>query len=134
MSLFLAGDARFERATFGSGVRSEREQCRGVEGALGTSWGQFALRDAAAGLLRAVADGEAIDVEQVRGLARAVLDDRVVAAAREVLDGEPAFLLTRAVTLAALILESRPALPAGQAAGSTAGGVPRTVDGKERRK
>jgi len=128
------GDARFERATFGSGVRSEREQCRGVEGALGPIWGQFEARERAARLLRAVADGEAIDVEQVRGLARAVLDDRVVAAAGGVLEAEPAFLLTRAVSLAALILESRPALPAGQAAGRAAGGETRTSEEKERAK
>jgi hypothetical protein len=60
-----------------------------------------------------------------------VLADRVVAAASAVLDAEPAFLLTRAVSLAALVLEQASALPAGQAAGRAARGSPRSIDQKE---
>ena len=68
----------------------------------------------------------------MRGLARAVLGSAVVEAARAALEAEPAFLLTRGVQLAALILQPAGGLPAGQPAGKAAGAETRTVERKER--
>jgi hypothetical protein len=78
--------------------------------AFGQVLGRFTngAAEIAAELLRRVADGGAIERELMIGLAGAVVSDQRVALALEVLAGG-AHVLDRALQLAAIVLEARPA-------------------------